>query len=73
VVFKGSFYEWCGNAGSYRGELLGLLAVHLVVLAVEQFYDLLAGPCGLTTCDNLGGINKSQERRKKIPSGAKTC
>ena len=37
VVFKGSFYEWCGNAGSCRGELLGLLAVHLMVLAVEQF------------------------------------
>jgi predicted RNA-binding Zn ribbon-like protein len=28
VVFKGSFYKWCDNAGSYRGELLGLLAVH---------------------------------------------
>jgi hypothetical protein len=71
VVFKGSFYEWCGNAGSYRGELLGLLAVHVIVLAVERFYNLPSGPCGLVACDNLGGLNKSREGRKKIPLGAK--
>jgi hypothetical protein len=71
VVFKGSFSEWSGSAGSYRGELLGLLAVHLMVLAVEKFYDLAAGPRGLVACDNLGGLNKSRERRKKIPPGAK--
>lgn len=71
MVFKGSFYAWCGNAGSYRGELLGLLAVHLVVLTVEKIYDLPAGARGLVACDNLGGLNKSRKRRKKIPSGAK--
>ena len=58
VVFKCSFYEWSGDAGSYRGELLGLLAVHLMVLAVEKFYDLQAGPRGLVACDNLGGLSK---------------
>jgi elongation factor P hydroxylase len=60
VVFKGSFYEWCATAGSYRGELLGLLVVHLLVMAVEIFYDLGAGPRGLVACDNLGGLNKSR-------------
>jgi hypothetical protein len=35
VVLNGSFYEVCKKAGSYRGELLGLLAVHLHILAIE--------------------------------------
>ena len=60
VVFKGSFYEWCATAGSYRGELLGLLVVHLLVMAVEIFYDLRVGSRGLVACDNLGGLNKSR-------------
>lgn len=71
VVFKGSFYKWCGNTGSYRGEQLGLLVVHLMILAVEKFYKLPAGPGGLVACDNLGGLNKSRERRKKILPGLK--
>lgn len=71
IVLEGSFYEWCDRAGSYRGELVGLLSVHLFVMAVEQFYDLPEGPRGLLGCDNLGGLRKSRERRRKIPSGAK--
>eukprot|EP00956_Cyclotella_meneghiniana_P033717 scaffold98469_cov63-Cyclotella_meneghiniana.AAC.14 len=71
MVLKGSFYEWCDKSGSYRGELVGLLSVHLLILAVEQFYDLPEGPRGLVGCDNLGGLNKSKERRRKIPSSAK--
>jgi hypothetical protein len=59
------------DAGSYHGEHLGLLAVHLLVLAVEKFYDLSQGPRGLVAWDNLGGLNKSKERRRKIPPGAK--
>lgn len=71
VLFKSSFYEQCKQAGSYRGELLGLLAVHMFVHAVGEFYDVCPGPRGLVACDNLGGLNKSKERRKKIPPGAK--
>jgi hypothetical protein len=59
VVFKGSFYEWCDKAGSYRGKLLGLLAVHLLILAVEKFYGLEGGNRGLIACNNLGGLKKS--------------
>lgn len=71
AVFKASFHEHCHTAGSYRGELVGLMATHLLIYAVEQFYDLSDGPRGLVACDNLGGLNKSKERRKKIPAGAK--
>jgi hypothetical protein len=71
IVLKGSFYEWCDKAGSYRGELVGLLSVHMLIMAVEEFYDLSDGPRGLVGCDNLGGLNKSKERRRKIPSATK--
>jgi hypothetical protein len=71
VVLKSSFYELCEKAGSYHGELLGLLAVHLHILAIEQFYGLEPGPRGLVRCNNLGGLNKLKEKRRKIPSSAK--
>jgi Na+(H+)/acetate symporter ActP len=58
VVLKGSFYERFNKAGSYQGELLGLLAVHLIILAIKRFYALEAGPCGLVGCNNLGGLKK---------------
>lgn len=51
--------------------MLGLLAVHLLILAVEEFYDLTAGPRGLVACDNLGGLNKSKQRRRKISPSSK--
>eukprot|EP00956_Cyclotella_meneghiniana_P010918 scaffold15270_cov101-Cyclotella_meneghiniana.AAC.2 len=71
IVLKGSMAERNSNAGSYRGELLGLLAIHLWVAAVEEFYRLEEGPRGLIACDNLGALNKAQLRRKKIRAGAK--
>jgi hypothetical protein len=70
-MLKGSFYKLCDKAGSYCGELLGLLAVDLLILAIEGFYALEAGPGGLVGCNNLGGLNKSKEKRRKIPSSAK--
>jgi hypothetical protein len=33
-------YEVSAEAGSYRGELLGLLAIHTFVLAVSLFYEV---------------------------------
>lgn len=63
IILKATFYEPCLQAGSYRGELCGLLVVHLLALAVEQFYNLPEGPRGLVACDNLGSLNKSKEGR----------
>jgi hypothetical protein len=50
---------------------LGLLAVRLIILAIECFYALEAGSRGLIGCDNLGRLNKSKEKRQKIPYGSK--
>jgi hypothetical protein len=37
ILVEGSFAEDHEKAGSYRGELLGLLALHLFVSAVQQY------------------------------------
>jgi hypothetical protein len=71
VVFTCSFCECNKYAGSYRGELLGLLAIHVFLLAITEFYDLQLPSLGTIACDNLGGLNKSKERRRKVPSNHK--
>ena len=36
---KGSLAEWSSSAGSYRGEMLGMLAVRVFLLAVEEYFN----------------------------------
>jgi pyruvate-formate lyase-activating enzyme len=38
---------------------------------VEEFYALEAAPRGLVACDNLGGLNKSKQCRRKVPPSVK--
>jgi hypothetical protein len=66
IILRGSFYERNAKAGSYRAELLGLLAIHTFLLAIETFCDLPAAHRGLVVCDNF-----AKEKRKKIPACAK--
>ena len=59
----GSFYERSPKAGSYRGELLGLLVIHTLEAAIEQHFQpttLHAKIC----CDNQGALFKSKEYRR---------
>jgi len=65
----GSFFERSPKAGSYRGELLGLLAIHTLIAALEQFYSLPA-TTNKVCCDNQGALYKSKQRRRRIPVGA---
>jgi len=65
----GSFFEFSANAGSYRGELLGLLAIHTLIAAIEAYYSL-GETKGKLCCDNQGALHKSKERRRRIPVGA---
>ena len=51
----GSFYERSPNAGSYRAELLGLLAIHVLVAALEEYFDLPPHD-GKICCDNRGAL-----------------
>jgi len=41
-TFRGSFFEVSQSAGSYRGELLGLVAIHTFTTAIAQYFSLEA-------------------------------
>jgi hypothetical protein len=53
----GSLVEKTPEAGSYRGELLGLMAIHLILLAVNKCRQDLGGLIHIFT-DCLGAIKK---------------
>ena len=67
--FYGNFYEQSPSAGSYRGELLGLLALHTLATALEKYFSLADGVAKLC-CDNQAALFKSKEPRKRIPTGS---
>jgi hypothetical protein len=62
-TLRGSFYEISPKAGSFRGELLGLVAIHTLALAVVQFFHL---DCvsGKNCCDNIAALNQSSKVRQ---------
>ena len=64
---KGCFSEVSGEvaAGSYRGELLGLTALHLVAFAFKELYD--EPDCrNMMICDNESALNRAAEFRRRI-------
>ncbi len=67
---RGSFYETSISASAYRGELLGLVALHTLALALAQFYSLEKA-AGKMCCDNMGALGQSSKVSKRIRTGAK--
>lgn len=67
---RGSFYETSISASAYRGELLGLVALHTLALALAQFYSLEKA-VGKMCCDNMGALGQSSKVSKRIRTGAK--
>jgi hypothetical protein len=60
-MLKGSFFKLSSNASSYTGELLGLVAIHTLVLNVCRFYQ----PYTVSRkfiCDNESALYKSSRR-----------
>ena len=70
LKLKGSFYERSPDTGSYRGELMGLTALHLMILALEQFYRIPAAKTKVC-CDSEGALFKASESSKRVPTGSK--
>ena len=64
-----SFFEVSPNAGSYRAELLGLLAIDLLVSAIKKYFGL-GTSTSVIACDNQGALFKSKEYRRRIPNSA---
>jgi hypothetical protein len=60
-ILKGSFFEFSSNASSYRGELLGLVAIHTLVLHACQFYQPTT-VTGKIICNNKLALYKSSKK-----------
>ena len=64
-----SFYEHSPAASSYRGELLGLCAIHLFLRALCTFYELPQCHTSIY-CDNKGALQQSSWQRRRVKTGA---
>ena len=64
----GTLVEKSSYASSYRGELLGLLAIQLFLLAIEEYYGVASDGNGLV-CDNKAALYTFAKESKRIPSG----
>jgi len=64
----GTVLERSEAAGSYRGELLGMLAIRLFLLAVEEFYQVDSTDNSIC-CDNLGALFTFGKKSKRVPKG----
>ncbi len=54
---KGTLVETTPDVGSYRGELHGLMAIHLILRGVHEFRPGLSGSVHILS-DCLGALNK---------------
>ncbi len=64
-TLRGSFFEVSRSAGSYRGELLGLVAIHTFAIASAQYFAV-AEISGGISCDNTAALNQASKYRKRV-------
>jgi hypothetical protein len=69
-ILQGSFYEISPKAGSYRGELLGLVAIHTFILAIAKFYSFKVVSAKICF-NNIVALNQSSKSRKWVSPGIK--
>jgi hypothetical protein len=69
-LLQGSFYKTSHNAGSYRGELLGLLVLHTLIVAVAKHFQL-ATAVKKICCDNISALGQAGKARKHVSAGMK--
>lgn len=56
---RGSFYEVSPHADSYPAEYLGLLAIHTLLAALQEYHEFIAARVRLC-CDNQSALYKSR-------------
>ena len=61
--------EKLDSVSSYQRELLGMLAIHLFLHAIKEFYGVSSSNTIL--CDNKGALYTFERKSKRIPAGAK--
>lgn len=65
----GSFSEYSSSASSYRGELLGLCAINVILLALSITGNIVNRPPITIWCDNKGAINRASDKSRRIKCG----
>jgi hypothetical protein len=66
----GSFYKILPKAASYRGELLGLVALHTLIVAVAKHFQL-ATAVRKICCDNISALGQAGKAQKRMSAGMK--
>ena len=66
-ILKGYFYETSEDAGSYRGEQLGMCAVHHLIAALSLFFPTMEWRTRVC-CDSEGTVKMSRRRLVRIRS-----
>ena len=69
-TLRGSFFKVSHSAGSYRGELLGLVAIHTFAIAIARYFSLQE-TLGIISCDNMAALNQARKNRKRVGIGVK--
>ena len=69
---SGTLVEHSESADSYRGECLGMLAIRLFLLAVEEYYGVITDG-NKVCCDNKGALYTFAKKSKRVSSGAKNA
>jgi hypothetical protein len=69
-TLRGSFYEVSAVAGTYCGKLLGLVALHTLILALANYYNIQSVSEKIC-CDNIAALNQASKTRKQVRSGIK--
>ena len=69
---SGTLAEWSADASSYRGEMLGMLAVRIFLLAVETYYKPNnSNRCsGRMSCDCKSALHTFSKKGKRITATA---
>ena len=57
-ILHGSFFKILPKAGSYRGELLGLVTLCTLIAGIAMFHNL-KWPSGKVCCDNMAALDQS--------------
>ena len=65
----GSFSEYSTSASSYRGELLGLCAINVILLALTVVGKIDNKPQVTVWCDNRGAVNRASDSSRRIKCG----
>ncbi len=69
-ILRGSFFKVSWSAGSYRGKLLGLVAIHTFAIAIAQYFSV-AEISGGISCDNMAALSQASKYRKWVGVGVK--